>query len=129
MQLALEDAGIVPARVDYINAHASSTAVGDAAEAQAIAAVFGKGPLVSSTKSMTGHELGAAGSNELIYCLLMMQHDFVAPNINVEEIDPECSGINLVANQARETRVEVAASNSFGFGGVNTCLVVQRYSV
>ena len=127
MQLALEDAGIVPEQVDYINAHASSTPVGDVAEARAIAAVFGKGPLVSSTKSMTGHELGAAGSNELIYCLLMMQHNFVAPNINVEEIDPECGGINLVANQARETRIDVAASNSFGFGGVNTCIVVKRY--
>ena len=128
MQLALEDAGLVPEQVDYINAHASSTPVGDAAEAQAIATVFGKGPLVSSTKSMTGHELGAAGSNELIYCLLMMQHNFIAPNINVEEIDPQCEGINLVTNQARETRIDVAASNSFGFGGVNTCLVVSRYS-
>jgi 3-oxoacyl-[acyl-carrier-protein] synthase I len=127
MQLALDDAGILPEQVNYINAHASSTPVGDAAEAQAIATVFGKGPLVSSTKSMTGHELGAAGSNELIYCLLMMQHDFIAPNINVEEIDPQCGGINLVANQARETRIDVAASNSFGFGGVNTCIVVTRY--
>ena len=128
MQLALEDAGIVAEQVDYINAHASSTAVGDVAEARAIAAVFGKGALVSSTKSMTGHELGAAGSTELIYCLLMMQHHFVAPNINVEEIDPECGGINLVANQACETRIDVAASNSFGFGGVNRCLVVTRHS-
>jgi 3-oxoacyl-[acyl-carrier-protein] synthase-1 len=128
MQLALEEAGIVPEQVDYINAHASSTAVGDVAEARAIAAVFGKGARVSSTKSMTGHELGAAGSTEVIYCLLMMQHNFVAPNINVEEIDPECGGINLVANQACETRIDVAASNSFGFGGVNTCLVVTRHS-
>ena len=127
MQLALEDAGLLPEQVDYINAHASSTPVGDVAEARAIAAVFGKGPLVSSTKSMTGHELGAAGSNELIYSLLMMQHNFIAPNINIEEIDPECGGINLVANRARETRIDVAASNSFGFGGVNTCIVVTRY--
>jgi 3-oxoacyl-[acyl-carrier-protein] synthase-1 len=127
MQLALEDAGIEPTQVDYINAHASSTPVGDAVEAQAIAAVFGKGPLVSSTKSMTGHELGAAGSNELIYCLLMMRHNFVAPTINVEELDPECGGINLVANQACEGQIDVAVSNSFGFGGVNTCIVMQRY--
>jgi 3-oxoacyl-[acyl-carrier-protein] synthase I len=127
MRLALEDAGITPEQVDYVNAHASSTPVGDAAEAQAIATVFGKGPLVSSTKSMTGHELGAAGSNELIYCLLMMQHGFIAPNINVEEIDPQCLGINLVANQAREARIDVALSNSFGFGGVNTCIVLKRY--
>jgi 3-oxoacyl-[acyl-carrier-protein] synthase-1 len=127
MQLALADAGIMPEQVGYINAHASSTPVGDVAEAQAIATVFGKGPLVSSTKSMTGHELGAAGSNELIYTLLMMQHNFIAPTINIEEIDPRCGGINLVANQAREARIDVAASNSFGFGGVNTCIVVKRY--
>jgi 3-oxoacyl-[acyl-carrier-protein] synthase I len=127
MQLALEDAGIQPEEVDYVNAHASSTPVGDAAEAQAIATVFGKSPLVSSTKSMTGHELGAAGSNELIYCLLMMQHQFIAPNINVEEIDPQCTGINLVANQAREAQIDVAVSNSFGFGGVNTCIVLKKY--
>jgi 3-oxoacyl-[acyl-carrier-protein] synthase-1 len=126
MQLALEDAGIAPEQVDYINAHASSTPVGDVVEARAIATVFGKGPLVSSTKSMTGHELGAAGSNELIYCLVMMQHNFIAPNINIEEIDPQCEGINLVANQAREARIDVVASNSFGFGGVNTCIVLKR---
>jgi 3-oxoacyl-[acyl-carrier-protein] synthase-1 len=128
MQLALEASGIGPEQVDYINAHASSTPVGDEVEAQAIEAVFGKGPLVSSTKSMTGHELGAAGSTELIYCLLMMQHNFVAPNINVEEIDPACAGLNLVTNQACDAAIGVALSNSFGFGGVNTCIVVQKYS-
>jgi 3-oxoacyl-[acyl-carrier-protein] synthase I len=127
MQLALDDAGLRPEQVDYINAHASSTPVGDVAEAQAIATVFGKNPLVSSTKSMTGHELGAAGSNELVYCLLMMQHNFIAPNINVEEIDPQCAGINVVANEARETQIDIAVSNSFGFGGVNTCIVLKRY--
>ena len=127
MRLALEESGITPKQVNYVNAHASSTSVGDAAEAQAIATVFGQGPLVSSTKSMTGHELGAAGSNELIYCLLMMQHNFIAPNINVEEIDPRCLGINLVANQAREARIDVAVSNSFGFGGVNTCIILKKY--
>jgi 3-oxoacyl-[acyl-carrier-protein] synthase-1 len=127
MQLALADAGMTPEQVAYINAHASSTPVGDVAEAQAIAAVFGKHPFVSSTKSMTGHELGAAGSNELIYCLLMMQHNFIAPSINIEEIDPRCTGISLVANQAREAWIDVAASNSFGFGGVNTCIILKRY--
>jgi 3-oxoacyl-[acyl-carrier-protein] synthase I len=127
MELALADAGIAPEQVDYVNAHASSTPLGDVAEAQAIATVFGKNPLVSSTKSMTGHELGAAGSNELVYCLLMMQHNFIAPNINVEEIDPQCAGINVVANEARETPIDIAVSNSFGFGGVNTCIVLKRY--
>lgn len=128
IELALKDAGLAADRVDYINAHATSTPVGDVAEAQAIAKVFGKRPYVSSTKSMTGHELGAAGSNEIIYCLLMMEHNFIAPNINIEVIDPQCEDINLVANQAREARIDVAASNSFGFGGVNTCIVLKRYA-
>jgi 3-oxoacyl-[acyl-carrier-protein] synthase-1 len=127
MELALEDAGMAPGQVDYLNAHATSTPVGDAVEARAIAQVFGDGTYVSSTKSMTGHELGAAGSNELIYCLLMMQHNFIAPNINIEEIDPQCLGINLVANRSREAPIDVAASNSSGFGGVNTCIILQRY--
>jgi 3-oxoacyl-[acyl-carrier-protein] synthase-1 len=126
MELALEDARMPRDQVDYINAHATSTPVGDTAEAQAIAKVFGKRPYVSSTKSMTGHELGAAGSNELIYCLAMMEHNFIAPNINLDEIDPQCAGINIVANQALETRINVAASNSFGFGGVNTCIILKR---
>ncbi len=126
MRLALADARLQPEQVDYVNAHATSTPVGDAVEAKAIAEVFGDGPLVSSTKSMTGHEVGAAGSNELIYTLLMMQHGFVAPSINVEEIDPECRGINLVTNEAVDASIKVAASNSFGFGGVNTCLIVRR---
>ncbi|MFN3475987.1 MAG: beta-ketoacyl-[acyl-carrier-protein] synthase family protein [Candidatus Methylomirabilales bacterium] len=128
MEQALREAGIPPDQVDYINAHATSTPMGDPAEAQAIAKVFGKRSFVSSTKSMTGHELGAAGSNELIYTLLMMEHHFVAPNINIEEIDPQCAGINLVANQPLEARIDIALSNSFGFGGVNTCLVLRRYA-
>ena len=128
LQLALKDAHLTAGQVDYINAHASSTQLGDVAEAQAIAKIFGKRPYVSSTKSMTGHELGAAGSNELIYCLLMMEHSFVAPNINIEAIDPRCAGINVLANRAREARINVTASNSFGFGGVNTCLILKRYT-
>jgi 3-oxoacyl-[acyl-carrier-protein] synthase-1 len=128
LERALKDADLAADQVDYINAHASSTLLGDVAEAQAIAKVFGKRPYVSSTKSMTGHELGAAGSNELIYSLLMMEHNFVAPNINIEAIDPQCAGINVLANQAREARINVAASNSFGFGGVNTCIILKRYA-
>jgi 3-oxoacyl-[acyl-carrier-protein] synthase-1 len=126
MQLALKDAAIDAGEVDYINAHATSTVVGDAAEAQAIAQLFGKRPFVSSTKSMTGHEIGAAGSNELIYTLLMMQNGFVAPNINIEEIDEECRGINIVANEAIDESICTAMSNSFGFGGVNSCLIVRK---
>jgi 3-oxoacyl-[acyl-carrier-protein] synthase-1 len=126
MEEALKDAGITPDEVDYINAHATSTPLGDTVEAQAIAKVFGNRPYVSSTKSMTGHEQGAAGSNEIVYTLLMLEHQFIAPTINVDEIDPECEGINLVANQAREARLEIVASNSFGFGGVNTTLILRR---
>jgi 3-oxoacyl-[acyl-carrier-protein] synthase-1 len=126
MELALKDAGLRPEAVDYVNAHATSTAVGDATEAKSIGAVFGNRPLVSSTKSMTGHELGAAGSNELIYTLLMMRAGFVAPSINIGELDEACAGINVVANEAREVPIRVAASNSFGFGGVNACLILQR---
>jgi len=127
MELALKDAGLRPDEVDYVNAHATSTAVGDATEAQSIATVFGSRPRVSSTKSMTGHELGAAGSNELIYTLLMMQGGFVAPSINIDELDEACRGINVVANTAREDEIRVAASNSFGFGGVNACLIVRSH--
>jgi 3-oxoacyl-[acyl-carrier-protein] synthase-1 len=129
MKQAIQEAGITCDQLGYINAHATSTRIGDPVEAQAIAKVFGKKPFVSSTKSMTGHELGAAGSNELIYTLLMMNHNFVAPSINLEEIDPTCEGINLVANQPIETKINIAASNSFGFGGVNTCIVLRRDTV
>jgi 3-oxoacyl-[acyl-carrier-protein] synthase-1 len=125
MELALQDAAIDANDVDYINAHATSTVVGDAAEAQAIAKVFGNKPFVSSTKSMTGHEIGAAGSNELIYTTLMMRDGFVAPSINIEEIDEKCRGINIVANHAIEAPIRVAMSNSFGFGGVNACLILR----
>jgi 3-oxoacyl-[acyl-carrier-protein] synthase-1 len=126
MELALADAGIAPDRVDYVNAHATSTPVGDALEARSIAKVFGKRPFVSSTKSMTGHEIAAAGSNEIVYTLLMMTDRFVAPSINIEELDEACSGINVVANEAIDRPIGIALSNSFGFGGVNATLIVGR---
>ena len=126
MEMALKDAGIDSHQVEYINAHATSTIVGDIAEAKAIAKLFGTKPYVSSTKSMTGHEIGAAGSNELIYTILMIQNDFIAPNINIEEIDQECRSINIVANKALDTSVRIAMSNSFGFGGVNACLIIKK---
>jgi 3-oxoacyl-[acyl-carrier-protein] synthase-1 len=126
MSLALHDAGVDAGEVDYINAHATSTLVGDVFEAKSIAKLFGNKPFVSSTKSMTGHEIGAAGSNELIYTILMMKNNFIAPNINIEEVDPECGAINIVANSAIEESIRVAMSNSFGFGGVNTSLVFKK---
>jgi 3-oxoacyl-[acyl-carrier-protein] synthase-1 len=122
---ALEDAGLPPEKVDYVNAHATSTPMGDLCEAGIIARVFGRRPYVSSTKSMTGHEGSAAGANEIVYTLLMMDHDFIAPSINIDALDERCD-INVVANEALETRVAVAASNAFGFGGVNTCLILGK---
>lgn len=124
MRMALADARLNPDDIDYINAHATSTDVGDPVEAKGIVEVFGSKPYVSSTKSMTGHETAAAGATELIYTILMLQHGFVAPNINIEEIDPECAGMNLVANEAIDARLRIAMSNSFGFGGVNNVLIV-----
>jgi 3-oxoacyl-[acyl-carrier-protein] synthase-1 len=123
---ALDEAGLSPADVTYVNAHATSTPMGDTVEARVLEQVFGRGPMVSSTKSMTGHEGAAAGANEIVYTLLMMDGDFVAPSINIDELDPECAGIDVVANEARETRIDVASSNAFGFGGVNTCLLLKN---
>ena len=128
VELALQDAAISVHDIDYINAHATSTIVGDATEAQAIAKVFGKGPSVSSTKSMTGHESAAAGSNELIYTVLMVENGFIAPSINIEEIDEACQGIEIVANEAADRQIRIAVSTSAGFGGVNTCLIVKKPS-
>ncbi len=126
MNAALEDGQIAPEQIDYINAHGTSTPVGDAREAQGIEQIFGKKPLVSSTKSMTGHEVGSASANELVYSLLMMEHQFVAPSINIDNLDDQCKGINIVANEAIDAKIDVALSNSFGFGGVNACLVFKR---
>jgi len=126
MRQALADARIDPADCDYINAHATSTPVGDIAETRVLEAVFGSAieriP-VSSTKSMTGHLLTAAAAVEALACLVAMQHQAIPPTINLHAPDPECS-LCHVANQTQEHRVKVAVSNSFGFGGSNTCLVL-----
>ena len=126
MELALADAALDADRVDYVNAHATSTPTGDVIEAEGIARVLGRRPWVSSTKSMTGHEIGAAGSNELVYTLLMMTRGFVAPSINIEEVDERCTGINILTNEAIQAPIDFAMSNSFGFGGVNAVVVLKR---
>ena len=124
MRMALKDAGLET--VDYINPHATSTPVGDVAETNAIHRVFGEdGPYVSATKSMTGHSLGAAGVQEAIYTLLMMEHGFVAPSINIATRDPELPKIN-VAEKMVETEIKSAMSNSFGFGGTNGSVIFAK---
>ncbi len=127
MNKALADAGLEPGNIDYINAHATSTPVGDKNEARAIINVFGEnGPHVSSTKSMTGHECWMAGASEIVYSMLMMQHSFVAPNINLEEKDEDSEKLNLV-DATIEKEINVFLSNSFGFGGTNSALIIKKY--
>ncbi|MFQ5672179.1 MAG: beta-ketoacyl-ACP synthase II [Nitrospinales bacterium] len=128
MKLALKDADIEPGQVDYINAHGTSTAA-DATETMAIKKVFGKRAYqlaVSSTKSMTGHLLGAAGGIEALFTVLTLQRGIIPPTINYETPDPECD-LDYVPNNAREQAVDVAVSNSFGFGGTNGVLVFKRF--
>lgn len=126
MKMALKQANLNPSEIDYVNAHATSTIAGDANEALAIAEVFGdKGPLVSSTKSMTGHECWMAGASEVIYSMLMMEHSFVAPNINLETPDEAAKKLNLV-NKTLNKKIDVFLSNSFGFGGTNSALIIKK---
>lgn len=127
MRLALRQAGIPPEKVGYCNAHGTSTKLNDAAESQAFLDVFGSAlPPVSSTKSMIGHLLGAAGAVESVACVLTIRYNTIHPNINYETPDPECP-VNVVANTAREAKVDIAVSNSLGFGGHNATLVFKRY--
>ncbi len=114
--------------IDYINAHGTSTPVGDVAELQAIRETFGDSPpLISSTKSLTGHSLGATGVQEAIYCLLMMQHKFVAASANVENLDEQADGLPIVTTRRDDINLERVLSNSFGFGGTNSCLMFERF--
>ena len=126
MEMALKQANIKANVVDYVNAHATSTHVGDANEAQAIHKVFGGSkPFVSSTKSMTGHECWMAGASEIIYSTLMMQNDFIAPNINLENPDEHSIKLNL-ASKTLNKKIDVFLSNSFGFGGTNSALIIKK---
>lgn len=128
MKKALKEAGVEASEVDYINAHATSTPVGDANEAKAIFEVFGPdGPPVSSTKSMTGHECWMAGASEVIYSILMMNNSFVAPNINLENPDEDSAKLNI-ARTTLDKEINIFLSNSFGFGGTNSALVVKKYT-
>ena len=127
MERALDSARRRPEEVDYINAHGTATAYNDATEGAAIAALFGAATPVSSTKSLMGHSLGAAGAIEAVFSLLALQHQFLPPNIHYQEPDPAWK-LNVVANEAREARVRCVVSNSFGFGGANASVVLERSS-
>ncbi|WP_379968088.1 beta-ketoacyl-[acyl-carrier-protein] synthase family protein [Epilithonimonas sp. UC225_85] len=126
MERSLKQAELSPKDIDYINAHATSTPVGDANEAKAIYEIFGNEIPVSSTKSMTGHECWMAGASEIIYSILMMQNDFVAPNINLENPDEDAKKINLIT-ETKNQKIDVFLSNSFGFGGTNSALIVKKF--
>lgn len=126
MDRALKQSGLKASDIDYINAHATSTPIGDANEAKAIYEIFGSEVPVSSTKSMTGHECWMAGASEVIYSILMMQNDFVAPNINLENPDNEAQKINLIS-KTKNQKIDVFLSNSFGFGGTNSALIVKKF--
>lgn len=144
MQQALNQAGLLT--VDYINSHGTSTPLGDITELNAIATAFdddypieaqdsagshparslGNLPPISSTKSMTGHSLGAVGGQELIYCLLMLQEGFIAPTINIESLDEGAAGFDIVT-ETRQANLDTAMTNSFGFGGTNACLIIKKF--
>lgn len=126
MRIALEN---VREPVNYINTHGTSTPVGDPAELKALRQVFGDAvPPISSTKSLAGHSLGATGVHEVIYCLLMMKHDFIAASANVENLDPEAEGYPIVTRRKDNAGLNVVLTNSFGFGGTNGCLVMRRFA-
>jgi 3-oxoacyl-[acyl-carrier-protein] synthase II len=130
LRMALQDAGLKPEDIDYINAHGTSTPLNDRCETQAIKTVFGehaKRLAISSTKSMTGHMLGAAGGIEAAFTALTIKDQIAPPTMNLQEASPECD-LDYVPNQARKMEIRAAVSNSFGFGGTNGVIVMQRYN-
>ncbi|MES3026934.1 MAG: beta-ketoacyl-ACP synthase II [Pseudomonadota bacterium] len=130
MRIALAQAAVEPAAVDHLNAHATSTPVGDKGELAAIKAVFGegKGPAISSTKSATGHLLGAAGGLEAVFTVLALRDGVVPPTLNLENPDEAAAGLDLVALTARKADLNYALSNGFGFGGVNACVLFKKWA-
>ena len=134
MQAALDDAGLKPEDIDYINVHGTSTPVGDVSEVKAIVQLFGDSAFklnISSTKSMTGHLLGAAGAVEAMACVLSVQNDIIPPTINHEEEDKDEEidyNLNFTFNKAQKREVRAALSNTFGFGGHNACVIFKKYA-
>ena len=128
MKQAIADAGIDAGEIGYINAHGTATNKGDAVETSSIKKVFGdKLPYVSSTKGATGHMMGAGGITETITCLKAIETGIIPPTINLSEVDPECAGIDYVANTAKKADIKYAMSNAFGFGGQNSSIIVGKY--
>jgi 3-oxoacyl-[acyl-carrier-protein] synthase II len=130
MSLALRDGGVEPAEINYINAHGTSTKSGDELEVSAIKTVFEEHAhkvTISSTKSMTGHLLGAAGGVEAVFSVLSILNDIVPPTINLDNVDPECSNLDYVPHAARRMQINYTLSNSFGFGGTNACLLLKKF--
>ena len=127
MRGAIEDGGMSPREVGAVNTHGTATIKGDIAEVEAMKEVFdGKPPPFSSTKSMTGHPLGAAGALETIFCVGMLEHRFIAPSINIEKLDPEFAGMPIVT-APKFTELHTILSNSFGFGGTNASLLLKAF--
>jgi 3-oxoacyl-[acyl-carrier-protein] synthase-1 len=115
-------------RIDYLNPHGTGTPIGDVKEMDAVREVFGdQVPPISSTKSLTGHSLGAAGVQEAIYCLLMMQNGFIAESANIEDLDPAFADLPIVRQRQDGAQLNTVMSNSFGFGGTNGCLIMSRH--
>ena len=128
LETAMEAAGVAPEEVQYINAHGTSTPAGDIPELRAMKQAFGdKLPHISSTKSLTGHSLGAAGVQEAIYSLLMLQNDFVCASANIDKLDDEAEGMPIVQQRIDNAGLNRVMSNSFGFGGTNASLIFERF--
>ncbi|MBQ1453529.1 MAG: beta-ketoacyl-[Ruminococcus sp.] len=126
---AIAEAGIQPSDIGYINAHGTATHKGDAVETAAIKEIFeGALPYVSSTKGATGHMMGAGGVTETITCLKAVETGIIPPTINLNEVDPECAGIDFVPNTAKKADIKFAMSNAFGFGGQNSSILVGKYN-
>jgi 3-oxoacyl-[acyl-carrier-protein] synthase II len=125
IRLALADAGIAPDEVDYVNAHATATDVGDIVESQATMAVLGGSVPVSSTKGQTGHTLGASGAHEVAFCLAMMRGGFLAPCHNLSRVDPRCAPLDYVTSEPRAVRPRTVMTNNFAFGGINTSIILR----
>ena len=128
MELALESAGLTPDRIGYVNTHGTATLAGDVAESHATYEVFGGKVPVSTIKNYIGHTLGACGVIEAWTSINMMREGWLAPNINLTEVDPECAPLDYIMGDGRETKVDYIMSNNFAFGGINTSLIFKRLS-